>query len=214
MLPAASCIWLLLFSLAASAETTIHIRTYEDISKIIHIAPEETITINEVTYTVPPPWQGKKLTARVLTYEDFALIPRHWAWQNSKLYLLKSATSALTGMIEKAEEKGISLVVHSAYRSSGYQKNIFTKMMSEGRSFDDVIRYVAPPGYSQHMLGTVVDFYPSNWNFASLEAYTWLKENSQKFGFSETYPEKRAKGTPWEPWHWRYIPTDAGNDGT
>ncbi len=192
----------------AFAETPVNVRLNDNISKILRMPSAETLTIDGNIYKIPPSWQGKKLHTRVLTFEDFSRIPRNSTWQNSNLYLLKDAREALVVLLKKAEEDGISLIVHSAYRSKNYQKKIFTKMISEGRSFDDIIRYVAPPGYSEHMLGTVVDFYPSNWNFADLEAYTWLRKNGQGFGFSETYPEKRSKGEPWEPWHWRYIPED------
>jgi len=204
---AVSCSCLLLLPGMALAQDPPVIRSSDNISKIIHIASDETVTINKVIYKIPPPWQGKKLAVKKYTYEDFALIPRDTTYQNSSLYLLRDANKALTIMTEKAKEEGVALVVHSSYRSSSYQRKIFLKLMEEGRSFDDIIRYVAPPGYSEHMLGTVVDFYPSNWEFASTEAYTWLKVNGQQFGFSETYPEAGSKAVPWEPWHWRYIPS-------
>jgi D-alanyl-D-alanine carboxypeptidase len=77
--------------------------------------------------------------------------------------------------------------------------------MAEGREFNDIVRYVAPPGYSEHALGTVVDFTPSNWRFAGTPAYNWLKNNAGRFGFFETLPESSKRETPWEAWHWKYI---------
>ncbi len=210
MVFAISAICLLLSPDVSLAEPPVNIRINDNISKILHMASAETITIDGIIYKVPAPWQGKKLHTREFTYEDFSRIPRNVTWQNSSLYLLKDAREAFVEMLDKANEDGISLVVHSAYRSSNYQRKIFTKMIAEGRSFDDIIRYVAPPGYSEHMLGTVVDLYPSNWNFADLDAYAWLRENARDFGFYETYPENGSKGEPWEPWHWRYTPSIPG----
>ena len=78
-------------------------------------------------------------------------------------------------------------------------------MLAEGRTFDDIVRYVAPPGYSQHMFGTAVDFYPSNWRFAETPQYSWLQENAHMFDFEQTYPEYNKLKMPWEAWHWNYT---------
>jgi D-alanyl-D-alanine carboxypeptidase len=78
-------------------------------------------------------------------------------------------------------------------------------MLSEGREFDDIVRYVAPPGYSEHMLGTAVDFSPSNWRFADTDQHRWLLENAHRFGFENTYPEISETNMPWEAWHWNHT---------
>ena len=77
-------------------------------------------------------------------------------------------------------------------------------MLGEGRTFADIVRYVAPPGYSQHVLGTAIDFFPSNWRFADTPDYEWLKENARQFGFEETYSQFNKMKMPWEAWHWNY----------
>ncbi len=197
------CFFTLLAGTAHGAAPAV-IREMDNVSKILRLESEDTITISGIIYKVPHPWQGNRLKTERYTFEDFALIPVEAAHQNSKLYLLKEAHRSFVSMLAKAKEDEIDLKVHSAYRSSSYQKNIIIKMLAEGRDFDDIIRYVAPPGYSEHALATVVDFYPSNWKFASLDAYAWLKDNAKEFGFFETYPQKSSKGQPWEPWHWRF----------
>ncbi len=190
----------------APAQEHLRINVSDNISKILHMESEDTITLHGVIYKIPSLWIGKRIQVEKYTFEDFGLIPQEYTWNNSQLYLLKEANNALITMIEKAKDDGITLIVHSAYRSESYQKSIFLKMMKEGRSFDDIIRYVAPPGYSEHMLGTVVDFNPSNWNFSSEMAYTWLLNNGASFGFHESYPHSGSQGAPWEPWHWRFMP--------
>ncbi len=165
----------------------------------------ESVEINGVEYPVPPPWKGNKIKAKGLRPPQLVQISPRLCVNSSTLYLLEDACKALVEMAQQAEEDGITLQVDSSYRSSWYQKKIFIRMMQEGRTFNDIVRFVAPPGYSEHALGTVVDFSPSNWRFAGTPAYGWLQEHAKRFGFFETlpqYPKKRA--TPWEAWHWRY----------
>ena len=165
----------------------------------------ETIVIDGETHEIPPPWAGNKVTDPKLTYEDFKQIPVKYTLNNSKLYIVEEAHAYLVKMLKSAEEDGIILRVESGYRSAGYQRRIYKRMISEGRTFDDIVRYVAPPGYSNHMLGTAVDFYPSNWRFADTEEYTWLKTNGSNYFFEEVYSENNPKRLPWEAWHWQYI---------
>ena len=55
------------------------------------------------------------------------------------------------------------------------------------------------------MLGTALDFFPSNWKFADTEQYLWLQENAKEFGFEETYSKNNRFLMPWEAWHWNYV---------
>ncbi len=165
----------------------------------------EVVVINKISYQVPSPWQGHKVTAETLTAPPLVQIPLYLTKNESKLFLLDKACLALIRMARDAEKSGISFEVDSSYRSSWYQKKIFIRMMAEGREFKDIVRYVAPPGYSDHALGTVVDFTPSNWRFAGTPAYSWLKNNAGRFGFFETLPEYSKRKTPWEAWHWKYT---------
>jgi LAS superfamily LD-carboxypeptidase LdcB len=167
-------------------------------------ANQETIRIGASEYIVPPPWTGHKLNEQKFEYEDFRKVPERYTKEGSKIYILTKAHGSLVKMLDAASEDGVLLQVSSGYRSSSYQKRIFLRMFGEGREFDDIIRYVAPPGYSEHMLGTAVDFSPSNWRFASTQQYKWLSKNGEKFGFRETYPKITEENIPWEAWHWRF----------
>ena len=165
----------------------------------------ETFTVDGVVYEVPAQWRGKRIIAPAPGEMIFAKIPSEHCHNGSSVYITEEANNALKKMLQAAKDDNIMLMVESGYRSYGYQKKIFSKLMNKGRSYDDIIRYVAPPGYSQHSLGTAVDFYPSDWQFADLPAYTWLKENAGAFGFYESYPERNREGYPWEAWHWNYT---------
>jgi hypothetical protein len=166
------------------------------------------VRIDGEKYPVPVPWRGKELKVKPLESSALKQIPLEFSRDGSKLYLLESACEAFVRMAEKAKDDNVILVVHSGYRSIWYQRKIFRQLMAAGRTWDDLVRYVAPPGYSEHMLGRVVDLYPSNWSFASTSEYEWLKKHASAYGFTETYPESAKDGFPWEPWHWKF--TDPG----
>jgi LAS superfamily LD-carboxypeptidase LdcB len=166
---------------------------------------EEVITINGVHYHVPAPWKGNKVNAPKLTYSDFKQIPLKFCKDEGKIYVTIETQKNLVAMLTQAEEDGLLIQVESGYRSANYQAKIFKKMFAEGRDFDDIIRYVAPPGYSNHILGTAVDFSPSNWRFADTKQYLWLQENGHTFGFEEIYSETNRLKMPWEAWHWQYM---------
>jgi LAS superfamily LD-carboxypeptidase LdcB len=165
----------------------------------------ETVVIDGQTYSIPAPWRGHSLRAPEFEYTDFRRIPETYTHEGSEIYILRSAHQPLVSMLEAAAGEGIPLRVESAYRSERYQKRIFRRMLDEGRTFADIVRYVAPPGYSEHMLGTAVDFFPSDWQFAATPAYTWLRENAHRFGFEETYSRDNPLAMPWEAWHWNFT---------
>ena len=165
----------------------------------------EIVSINNERYQVPEPWTGNRLFPTSRNLDELRQIPEEFTHKRSEIYILATAYPALVKMLDKAHLDGIDLKVESAYRSINYQTRIFIRMLERGRTFDDIIRYVAPPGYSQHMLGTAMDFYPSNWEFAETVQYEWLQENGQLFGFEETYSKNNRFRMPWEAWHWNYV---------
>lgn len=163
------------------------------------------VSIDGAKYTVPIPWRGRELKVKPLDHSGLKQIPPEFCRDGSKLYLLENARDALVSMARMARDENVFLIVHSGYRSIWYQRKIFRQLMATGRTWDDLVRYVAPPGYSEHMLGSVVDLYPSNWSFATTPEYEWLKKNGSEYGFTETYPESAKDGFPWEPWHWKFT---------
>lgn len=168
------------------------------------IEPQETFEVDGATYVIPSPWKGNSIPAPSPASIAFSRIAAEHTREGSSIYIEREANEALNRLMEAAMEDGIHLVVDSGFRSYNYQMHIFTKLLKKGREYQDIIRYVAPPGYSQHALGTAVDFYPSNWEFASGPAYKWLQEHGAAFGFTETYPRINPDGYPWEAWHWNY----------
>ncbi len=165
---------------------------------------QETVIIDSQEYIIPASWQGQRIGAKTLTKPPLVQVPSKFVKDDGIIYLLPEACEAFEAMAEKAKQDTIEIIVDSGYRSAWYQKKIFKRLMEKGKSFEEIARYVAPPGYSEHMLGLAVDFHPSDWRFVDSPVYQWLKEHAEEFGFSETYPESSPNNKPWEPSHWRY----------
>ncbi len=161
------------------------------------------MTIDGARYQVPPPWAGNRIIKPLPA--AFQQIPVEFTVDQTDLYVAESTWEPLCALLKQAQHDGVALLVESGYRSERYQRLIFKRMLAAGKPFADIIRFVAPPGYSEHMLGTAVDFYPSNWQFAETPAYQWLKNNAGTFGFVESYPKHGPSNLPWEAWHWNYL---------
>jgi len=185
---------------------------------IEHLVPRkqkrvfEFVQIDGDNYAVPYPWRGKKIVQKSPDRATLQQIPIEFTKDQSKLFVNKEVADAFITMAMAAREDDVHLLVHSAFRSVWYQRKIFTNLMAEGRTWDDLVRYVAPPGYSEHMLGIAVDLYPSNWRFASTPEYMWLKEHASEYNFIESYPEFSQEGFPWEAWHWKYVEPEDTDD--
>src|SRR5690606_38595314 len=75
----------------------------------------------------------------------------------------------------------------------------------------------AEPGHSEHQLGSTMDFAaPENgWqpleSFADSQSGLWLADNAYRFGFALSYPRdgEEITGYIFEPWHHRFIGTEA-----
>ena len=169
------------------------------------IPPAETVHIDGQTYAVPAAWLGQKIEGPGPSPSELARVPTDLVHNGGTIYLARAARNALVAMAIKAREDNILLTIDSGFRSTWYQKKIFARQLAKGKTFAEIARFVAPPGYSEHRLGTAVDFSPSNWRFASTPQYQWLSQHAASFGFTETYPKNNPRH-PWEPWHWRYRP--------
>ena len=130
---------------------------------------------------------------------------------NKKGMKLEKVTfQALKKMLDDSAAEGLSLMVSSAYRDYKYQSGLYNYYISKyGKEETDT--FSAPPGASQHQLGTVVDFNDVDNSFAGTKEEIWLTENGWKYGFSLSFPKgyEDVTGYSWESWHFRYV-TKAG----
>jgi len=117
----------------------------------------------------------------------------------------------LQRMIEVAKYDQMNLRVLSAYRSFKQQEQLKTTYkMTYGSTAAN--SFSADQGYSEHQLGTTIDFSTSangdNLNkFESSPEFTWLKNNAYRYGFILSYPPNNKYYIS-EPWHWRFVGVD------
>jgi LAS superfamily LD-carboxypeptidase LdcB len=113
----------------------------------------------------------------------------------------------LQNLIEDANKNNLNLLVLSGYRSFHTQaslKSAYKVTYGSGAN-----KFSADQGYSEHQLGTTVDFTNSKIGallsgFDKTEEYKWLLDNAHKYGFILSYPKDNTYYI-FEPWHWRYV---------
>jgi LAS superfamily LD-carboxypeptidase LdcB len=142
-------------------------------------------------------------------------IPSQFGFDKNKEYEIHSKIdSYLEKMLESAQADGVDIKVISAYRSFGTQailKSGYQVIYGAGTAN----QFSADQGYSEHQLGTTVDFTTpetkENFDlFDGTPAYKWLKANAYEYGFVISYPKSNAYYT-YEPWHWRFVGVDLAN---
>lgn len=125
-------------------------------------------------------------------------------------YLAKDALNAYTEMLEAAKAEGYDILVNSAYRSYKDQDEVYqTYYNLYGENY--VKKYAAKPGYSEHQTGLALDIASANSSiFEESKEFTWMKENSYKYGFVLRFPKNKADvtGFKYEAWHYRYVGKD------
>ena len=167
---------------------------------------EEKISIDGVWYSIGEQWCGRKMDPALRADPDYLTkLPDSLNYKGLGIYLDKEAREAFVNMADAALGEGIPLYVKSGYRSFRYQEEIITRKLNEGLLFKDAIRFIAPPGYSEHESGKAVDLASDRFLFIESSAYGWLKQNAARFGFRESYSRRKDSLIPWEPWHWYYI---------
>lgn len=140
-----------------------------------------------------------------------------------KVFLSNAATesrihvkvdSFLQDILEAAKDSNNEVRVVSAYRSFGTQgalKSGYAVVYGSGAN-----QFSADQGYSEHQLGTTVDFSTPALSgvldgFDKTSAYEWLKKNAYRYGFILSYPPDNAY-YQFEPWHWRFVGVDLAKD--
>jgi len=117
------------------------------------------------------------------------------------------AAAAWRRMRAAAAADGITLLPLSGFRSVRRQTQIIRRKLATGRPLDDILRYVAAPGFSEHHTGRAIDIgdpadVSIEESFARTPAYRWLRRRAGEFGFVMTYPRGNRHGIGYEPWHW------------
>ena len=128
-------------------------------------------------------------------------------------------------MIADARKEGVRIIAISAFRDYDYQMELFENKVirlqrSKGYSVDkareEAATVVAYPGTSEHQLGLALDLVDArhvklDQSQENTAAYKWLYEHCAEYGFIVRYPNGKTDitGIIYEPWHFRYVGTDA-----
>ncbi len=142
-------------------------------------------------------------------------IPEEFRFKKDELeYINAQVWPYLEDLLEDAKDDGIELLVVSGFRSYDEQKglkSVYSVQYGTGAN-----TFSADQGYSEHQLGTTVDFTTteiggSMGGFQNTESYAWLVKYAHKYGFVLSYPEKNGYYI-FEPWHWRFVGEDLADD--
>lgn len=117
----------------------------------------------------------------------------------------------LQRMIADMQAAGMGPSILSGYRS--YDEQYLAWKWWNSQYPDRVAIMSARAGYSEHQLGTTVDFGSPALNhlfhvdFAGTAEGVWLAENAHRYGFTMSYPANSYEitGFKYEPWHFRYV---------
>ncbi len=124
----------------------------------------------------------------------------------------------LAAMIADMQAAGLHPFIISGYRSYSAQAIARQKWVEQEPERVNILS--APPGFSEHQLGTVVDFgspeLPEIVGQEDIEFHTyfyktseglWLADNAHRYGFTLSYPFEATEVTGffYEPWHYRYV---------
>lgn len=122
--------------------------------------------------------------------------------------LKKEAAEAFDKMCEAAKKENITIYGGSGYRSYNHQLNLYNNYVNrDGKNAADT--YSARAGHSEHQTGLAMDVMNARWGYIAKtdKEYTWLINNSYKYGFILRYLEGKEEitGYMYEPWHYRYV---------
>lgn len=125
------------------------------------------------------------------------------------LRLTPRAAAAWRRMQAAAAKDGIALLPISGFRSIPRQTRIIRSNLAKGRPLDDLLRYVAAPGCSEHHTGRALDIASARHpdldaGFARTREFKWLMRHARHFGFRLSYPRGNRHNIGYEPWHWRW----------
>jgi len=140
--------------------------------------------------------------------EDLTDIPPDYLYEKDKETKIHTKVLPyLEDLIVAGKDDDVDLRIISAYRSFGKQsalKGNYSVIYGSGAN-----KFSADQGYSEHQLGTAIDFTTAKLgagftDFGDTLAYKWLLDNAYKYGFILSYPEGNAY-YQFEPWHWRFV---------
>jgi zinc D-Ala-D-Ala carboxypeptidase len=127
--------------------------------------------------------------------------------EGREFMLAPSAAVAWRAMKTAAARDNIPLNLVSAHRSVARQIEIIRAKLDGGMVIAEILKLVAPPGYSEHHTGRAVDIASCTDDvleevFENTASFAWLQTHASEYGFTLSYPRGNVLGYAYEPWHW------------
>ena len=140
----------------------------------------------------------------------------------SNIQLDSRVSERYAEMYAAAKLSGCVLTPYSGYHSYALQETNYNRKVNfyvnQGISAEEANQkasaQVLPAGCSEHNAGLAMDIVSASSDFINTKEYKWLCENAHNYGFILRYPEDKTAitGMNFEPWHWRYVGTQAAKE--
>ena len=118
-------------------------------------------------------------------------------------------------MLAAARSAGLRVYLSCGYTDAAAQEHIYRRSV-EKYGTDGALTLVGRPEESEHRSGLAVDiadryYEDKDSSLENTELFTWLKMHCCEYGFILRYPKDRktVTGHVYEPWHFRYVGTEA-----
>ena len=144
------------------------------------------------------------------------------AISGSNIQLDSRVSERYAEMYAAAKLSGCVLTPYSGYHSYALQETNYNRKVNfyvnQGISAEEANQkasaQVLPAGCSEHNAGLAMDIVSASSDFINTKEYKWLCENAYNYGFILRYPEEKTAitGMNFEPWHWRYVGTQAAKE--
>jgi LAS superfamily LD-carboxypeptidase LdcB len=173
---------------------------------------------NTKTIVSPPEITGSAtLDARIVALAEsrgyeLQKVPRSQLSEYDGDLLQQKLAEAWQELKQQAKNAGIDLYITSAFRGVDEQKQLFVERLGSAQSDADINRVLsmtAPPGYSRHHSGYVIDIADRSASVFEYSAgYKWLSADNylipKKLGIIPSYPAGAVNQGP-EPEPWEYV---------
>jgi zinc D-Ala-D-Ala carboxypeptidase len=125
--------------------------------------------------------------------------------------LVPEAAQSWWNMKAAAQQDDVIIEIVSAFRNIERQVDIIRAKLARDMPIETILTLSAPPGYSEHHTGRAIDINtpgcePTEEPFELTDAFDWLMQHADRFGFTLSYPRGNDLGFIYEPWHWCYQP--------
>ena len=187
-------------------------KTFKEIVKDVNSNIDKTFYVDVSKSNTS---KGNLLIVNKFYYLDENYVPNDLVsldaeYGRTSVKLKKEAYENFKKMADSAKKEGLEIYIRSGYRSYSDQQNMYNYYVSND-GVNEADTYSARPGYSEHQTGLAIDIIKGKTgsydDFKNSKEFTWMKENSYKYGFILRYTKENEyiTGYVYEPWHYRYV---------